>query len=255
MLITLRGGIAAFIRTLRGRSKIKPRQAGETPGKWGQARKEEVPKAREPERPADVKNPLLKGMMKKIKKKEAGKPQGKSRFSGLAKRLRGIRIPRPKLPKIRKPAKSKPEKPEKKPGISKPKPPAKPEKPPREKELLPREKPPKPRASEEKKEEMLPSPKEEPAEAKAPEEIKEIPLRKEKAERPEKKEEIKEKPETGESCQICGKTSGLQTHYIVPLNKGGKKGEENAILLCGTHKKQAEEGMYSENLLKNLKGS
>ncbi len=55
-------------------------------------------------------------------------------------------------------------------------------------------------------------------------------------------------------CQICGGRGNLQMHHIAPPEKGGSGGGDNIIMLCGRHKKQAEEGMYSENLLRRLKG-
>lgn len=61
------------------------------------------------------------------------------------------------------------------------------------------------------------------------------------------------KEEEAPSCQICGSRENLQKHYIMPLEKGGSSGEDNIIMLCGRHKRQAEQGIYSERLLKRMR--
>ncbi len=234
LVISIRGSIAALIRALTGRAgRIKPshREAPQGKGIEGGRKierffKSSKPPTQEPKSPEKVKNPLLKNMMEKLKEKEE-KPGRKSRFSGLAKRLRGIRIPRPKLPKIRI---KKPGKPKKKPPKEKPRPVIE-ERPKRaEKSMLEKIKKGLPKISRPKflvkpKAAGKPEPekpvKEEPKEGKKPEkpkpgEPREIP--------PAKPKPITKEPETSSgSCQICGSSKGLKMHYIVPLEKGGTR--------------------------------
>ncbi len=267
MLISLREPIAGFIRALTGRaSRIKSFSRGPETPKGLEGRKMEPfsgGPGQEPKGPGEVKNPALKSIMENLMER-TGTRQKKSRFSGLAKRLRGIRIPRPKI-RIKKPGKPKPQyrqpeskekkgvprkKPgktpsERKPGISMPKIPLA-----------------KLRSLIEKAKKALkrkPGP-EKPPKARPPEERREV-KEKPPEEKPEKpgpgkkpvEEKLTAKPEG--SCQICGSREGLRVHYIVPLDKGGTKNKDNTILLCGTHKEQAKEGMYSENLLRKLRGT
>ncbi len=265
MVISIRGSIAALFRALTGRvSRIKP-PPGEVPQDEGIEEGRKIERffnrktpSQEIKKPLQVKNPLLRKIAENM---SPGKPQKKSRFSGLAKRLRGIRIPRPKMPKIRRPNLENIKK--KLPKISRPKSLVKPEaagKPRSEKpveEIVSRSVQSRTRdiSSSKAREEMKkPRPKEEkkPKEGRKPEKTK---LGKTREIPPVKPKPITEEPGTSGSCQICGSSKGLKMHYIVPPEKGGTREKENTILLCGTHKKQAEQGMYSENLLRKLKGT
>lgn len=59
--------------------------------------------------------------------------------------------------------------------------------------------------------------------------------------------------ESATPCQICGSRKNVHRHYIVPIEKGGSEGKGNIIMLCGNHRRQAEQGIYSENLLKRMR--
>jgi len=175
---------------------------------------------REPAKPGKV---LKQGRKAIAEKPKAWKPKtGKSAFSGLVGRLKSIK--RPKMPEIRhaeaKPVKAVPEEP----------------------------------AHEEASEEKIKH------EASKPASLKEDESAYHPVEEKEPEKEIaspgKEKPEKvepGESCHICGGNVGLGVHYITPLDRGGRKAKGNQITLCENHRKQAEQGMYSENLLRNLR--
>ena len=57
------------------------------------------------------------------------------------------------------------------------------------------------------------------------------------------------KPATeSRACQMCSSTDNIAPYHI-----GGVRNPENTIMLCKEHMEQAENGFYSDSLLKRLK--
>lgn len=254
MLVSLRGAIRGMVGALAGR--VRPEAGslkiprGEKPKKLGLSKAAGLPRR--------VSNPMLKDIMERIKEGGAEKPKGgqaprgkkQSRPSGLLGKLGSI-VEKLKIRGARKPEAGTGEMEEIKEKLAE---------------------------MDELEERVEWAEDEKIAEALEGETEGKKPSRKKKAARkhpeekkprggtktqglPEAPAEEKMEPtkegiprEEAGYCQICGSREGLQEHYIVLLEKGGGKGEENIIVLCGRHKKQAEEGIYSENLLKRLKG-